>query len=167
MRPVVVLEFGARSTGEPSERRPVTCDAAAPSAGSLVSRSGSRGDASRADLLGKGDGNPRPLRGGRFRGTERFSQHWYDLACLSHRPSRIGPQYIINFPTKRHWRGKSRIKDIESGLHGLANFDRSRLTEGPFEKHYRLRVGAYCFSSHSRSAFHRFRCARARSKRAL
>ena len=24
------------------------------------------------------------------------------------------PRYIINFPTKRHWRGKSRIEDIES-----------------------------------------------------
>lgn len=30
-----------------------------------------------------------------------------------------GPRYIINFPTKRHWRGKSRIQDIESGLRGL------------------------------------------------
>lgn len=26
------------------------------------------------------------------------------------------PKYIINFPTKRHWRGKSRIEDIDSGL---------------------------------------------------
>ena len=30
------------------------------------------------------------------------------------------PKYIINFPTKRHWRGKSRIDDIESGLDALA-----------------------------------------------
>ena len=29
------------------------------------------------------------------------------------------PRYIINFPTKRHWRGKSRIDDIESGLKSL------------------------------------------------
>lgn len=29
------------------------------------------------------------------------------------------PRYIINFPTKRHWRGKSRIEDIESGLEAL------------------------------------------------
>jgi O-acetyl-ADP-ribose deacetylase (regulator of RNase III) len=28
----------------------------------------------------------------------------------------IGPKYIINFPTKRHWRGASRMVDIESGL---------------------------------------------------
>ena len=30
------------------------------------------------------------------------------------------PRYIINFPTKRHWRGKSRIEDIDSGLKALA-----------------------------------------------
>lgn len=30
-----------------------------------------------------------------------------------------GPDFIINFPTKRHWRSKSRIEDIESGLHSL------------------------------------------------
>ena len=30
------------------------------------------------------------------------------------------PRYIINFPTKRHWRGKSRMEDIEAGLHALA-----------------------------------------------
>ena len=29
------------------------------------------------------------------------------------------PRYIINFPTKRHWRGESRIEDIESGLQAL------------------------------------------------
>ncbi len=29
------------------------------------------------------------------------------------------PRYIINFPTKRHWRGKSRVEDIEAGLHSL------------------------------------------------
>lgn len=29
------------------------------------------------------------------------------------------PRYIINFPTKRHWRGRSRIDDIRAGLHDL------------------------------------------------
>lgn len=29
------------------------------------------------------------------------------------------PKYIINFPTKRHWKGKSRIEDIDSGLLAL------------------------------------------------
>jgi len=29
------------------------------------------------------------------------------------------PRYIINFPTKRHWRGASRMEDIEAGLEAL------------------------------------------------
>jgi O-acetyl-ADP-ribose deacetylase (regulator of RNase III) len=29
------------------------------------------------------------------------------------------PHYVINFPTKRDWRAKSRIEDIESGLQAL------------------------------------------------
>jgi O-acetyl-ADP-ribose deacetylase (regulator of RNase III) len=37
-----------------------------------------------------------------------------------------GPRLIINFPTKRHWRGKSRIEDIESGLHALVAEIRQR-----------------------------------------
>ena len=31
------------------------------------------------------------------------------------------PRYIINFPTKRHWRGNSRMEDIESGLKALVD----------------------------------------------
>ena len=31
----------------------------------------------------------------------------------------MNPRYIVNFPTKRHWRGKSRIEDIDSGLEDL------------------------------------------------
>ena len=29
------------------------------------------------------------------------------------------PRYIINFPTKRHWRGNSRMEDIDAGLAAL------------------------------------------------
>ena len=29
------------------------------------------------------------------------------------------PRFIINFPTKRHWRNKSRIEDIQAGLTDL------------------------------------------------
>ncbi len=54
----------------------------------------------------------------------------YEKACRAHevQPGRmfifetgsmVNPRYIINFPTKRHWRGKSRIEDIESGLKAL------------------------------------------------
>lgn len=30
------------------------------------------------------------------------------------------PRFIINFPTKRHWRGNSRMEDIDAGLTALA-----------------------------------------------
>ena len=36
------------------------------------------------------------------------------------------PRYIINFPTKRHWRGKSRMEDITAGLSALAQEVRER-----------------------------------------
>jgi O-acetyl-ADP-ribose deacetylase (regulator of RNase III) len=29
------------------------------------------------------------------------------------------PHYVFNFPTKRHWKGKSRLEDIEAGLSAL------------------------------------------------
>lgn len=35
------------------------------------------------------------------------------------------PKYIINFPTKRHWRGKSRLEDIDSGLRALVEVIRN------------------------------------------
>jgi len=54
----------------------------------------------------------------------------YEAACRRGevRPGRMfvvrlsrfdNPRYIINFPTKRHWKGKSRIEDIEVGLDAL------------------------------------------------
>jgi O-acetyl-ADP-ribose deacetylase (regulator of RNase III) len=54
----------------------------------------------------------------------------YEAACLRKevQPGRMfifetghltSPRCIINFPTKRHWRGKSRIEDIEAGLQAL------------------------------------------------
>ena len=30
--------------------------------------------------------------------------------------SMLNPKYIINFPTKRHWKGKSKMEDVEAGL---------------------------------------------------
>jgi O-acetyl-ADP-ribose deacetylase (regulator of RNase III)/uncharacterized protein YwgA len=37
----------------------------------------------------------------------------HDLAQLHN------PRFIINFPTKRHWRGQSKLEDIEAGLDAL------------------------------------------------
>lgn len=61
----------------------------------------------------------------------------YELACFREevQPGRMfvydtgqltSPRYIINFPTKRHWRGKSRIQDIYAGLEALVTELRSR-----------------------------------------
>ena len=36
------------------------------------------------------------------------------------------PRYIINFPTKRHWKNKSKIEDIHSGLEDLVTVVRDR-----------------------------------------
>ena len=36
------------------------------------------------------------------------------------------PRYIVNFPTKRHWRGNSRIEDIQAGLKDLVTVIRER-----------------------------------------
>src|SRR5262249_34013059 len=39
------------------------------------------------------------------------------LAVETRRPA--NPRYIVNFPTKRHWKEKSRMADIEHGLEAL------------------------------------------------
>lgn len=44
----------------------------------------------------------------------------YDTGALTN------PRYIVNFPTKRHWKGKSRMEDIESGLEDLERVIRSK-----------------------------------------
>jgi len=36
------------------------------------------------------------------------------------------PRYVVNFPTKRHWKGKSRMEDIEAGLRALVAEVRKR-----------------------------------------
>lgn len=40
--------------------------------------------------------------------------------------SLVNPRYIINFPTKRHWRGKSKIGDIKAGLKALVQETQKR-----------------------------------------
>lgn len=80
--PIVLLEFGARSTGEPYERRAITCDAAShisdvsfPTAAPLVMRP-------ERTFWEKATAIHVFCRGGRFRGAERFSRHWYDIVEL-------------------------------------------------------------------------------------
>lgn len=60
----------------------------------------------------------------------------YSIACKREevQPGRMfvyktdqltNPHYIFNFPTKRHWKGKSRMEDIDAGLVALAEEIRS------------------------------------------
>ncbi len=61
----------------------------------------------------------------------------YEAACVKKemRPGKVlvfetgrlpGPRFIINFPTKSHWRDKSRIEYIDSGLQSLVDEIRKR-----------------------------------------
>lgn len=38
---------------------------------------------------------------------------------ITRTPDLTGPKWIINFPTKRHWKGSSRLADVASGLTAL------------------------------------------------
>jgi O-acetyl-ADP-ribose deacetylase (regulator of RNase III) len=38
---------------------------------------------------------------------------------LMHDTGQLRPRWIVNFPTKRHWRGRSRLEDIQSGMEAL------------------------------------------------
>jgi hypothetical protein len=62
----------------------------------------------------------------------------YEAACKREdvQPGRVfvfetgqltAPRLLINFPTKRHWRNKSRIEGVDAGLVDLANVIRERL----------------------------------------
>lgn len=37
-----------------------------------------------------------------------------------------GPKFVINFPTKNHWRGKSRLEDVRTGVADLVKQTRAK-----------------------------------------
>lgn len=82
IRPTVVLEFGARSTGEPSEIRNVICDAAEhlrevqfPTATPRVMRA-------ERTFWEKATAIHVFCAQGAFRGGDRFARHWHDVTRL-------------------------------------------------------------------------------------
>jgi hypothetical protein len=82
VRPAVLLEFGARSTGEPSEPRLVTCDAAHhvpevefPTATPATMRP-------ERTFWEKATAVHVFCLGGKLRGDDRISRHWYDIVAL-------------------------------------------------------------------------------------
>ena len=67
-----------------------------------------------------------------FKNTYPANFKAYAAACRQHQvePGRMfihetnqltGPRWIINFPTKRHWKSKSKLEDIQAGLKDLAS----------------------------------------------
>ena len=65
-----------------------------------------------------------------FKKAFRANFEAYETACKAHQvqPGKMfvfdlnrlyNPRFIINFPTKRHWKDKSRIEDIKLGLADL------------------------------------------------
>lgn len=71
-----------------------------------------------------------------FRNAYPENYKVYRIACeqgevapgkmLVYELPQLQPRYIINFPTKRHWRGKSRMEDIKAGLIALMDEVRER-----------------------------------------
>lgn len=82
VRPVVLLEFGARSTGEPWEPRMITCDAARAVADVVFPHATARVMRPERTFWEKATAVHVFCEQGEFRGGERFSRHWHDLTRL-------------------------------------------------------------------------------------
>jgi hypothetical protein len=82
VRPVVVLEFGARSTGEPCESRMLVCDAAASVASVAFPVARARVLRPERTFWEKATAVHVFCQQGEYRGGERFARHWHDLARL-------------------------------------------------------------------------------------
>jgi hypothetical protein len=82
VRPTIIVEFGARSTGEPYEIRPVSCDAAYHLAGVIFPTAKPRVMRAERTFWEKATAIHVFCAQGEFRGSERFARHWYDVAKL-------------------------------------------------------------------------------------
>lgn len=80
--PSVMLEFGARSTGEPWEALPVACDAAAHLSQLAFPQATPRVMRVERTFWEKATAIHVFCAQGRFRGTDRFARHWHDIARL-------------------------------------------------------------------------------------
>lgn len=83
VRPVVMLEFGARSTGEPWESRFITSDAAPSVEGVAFPSATARVMRPERTFWEKATAIHVFCEQGEFRGGERFARHWHDLTRLN------------------------------------------------------------------------------------
>lgn len=81
-RPAVMLEFGARSTGEPWETRPIRCDAADHLPSVLFPTATARVMRPERTFWEKATAIYVFCAQGEFRGGDRFARHWHDLTRL-------------------------------------------------------------------------------------
>jgi len=80
--PVVRLEFGARSTGEPASTHDVVCDAAASLPTLAFPTARPRVMHAERTFWEKATAVHVIASGGKLRGQSRFSRHWYDIVQL-------------------------------------------------------------------------------------
>ena len=81
-RPTVMLEFGARSTGEPCEIRPIRCDAADHLPGVVFPAANPRVMRPERTFWEKATAIHAFCAQGEFRGGNRFARHWHDITRL-------------------------------------------------------------------------------------
>ena len=82
VNPAVLLEFGARSTGEPFEHRPVRCDAAEYLPELVFPAVTARAMRPERTFWEKATAIHVFCAQGEFRGGERFARHWHDVTRL-------------------------------------------------------------------------------------
>ncbi len=82
VRPEILLEFGARSTGEPSDIRQVASDAAAFLPGLAFPTASPRTMRPERTFWEKATAMHAFCAQGTFRGGNRFSRHWHDITRL-------------------------------------------------------------------------------------
>ncbi len=80
--PAVMLEFGARSTGEPSEPRAIHCDAAIHLQGVEFPTATPKVMCAERTFWEKATAIHVFCAQGEFRGGDRFARHWHDVARL-------------------------------------------------------------------------------------
>ncbi len=80
--PAVMLEFGARSTGEPSEPRVIRCDAAAYLQGLELPTATPQVMRAERTFWEKATAIHVFCAQGEFRGDDRFARHWHDVTRL-------------------------------------------------------------------------------------
>lgn len=83
VRPAVLLEFGARSTGEPWEEKHIVCDAAVHVPSIVFPEASPRTMCVERTFWEKATAIHVFCAQGTYRGAERFARHWYDLVRLN------------------------------------------------------------------------------------